>query len=71
MRCNLRCIRSFKSYEEMYAGINEPMTNLHFSLEDTRKYKETMSELTTNLASLNTVYGNMPLMKLTDNLLKN
>ena len=26
---------------------------------DTRKYKETMSELTTNLASLNTVYGNM------------
>ena len=27
--------------------------------QDTRKYKETMSELTTNLASLNTVYGNM------------
>jgi len=48
-----------KASEEMYAGINELMTNLHSSLEDTRKYKETMSELTTNLASLNTVYGNM------------
>ena len=48
-----------KASEEMYAGINELMSNLHSSLEDTRKYKETMSELTTNLASLNTVYGNM------------
>lgn len=48
-----------KASEEMYAGISELMTNLHSSLEDTRKYKETMSELTTNLASLNTVYGNM------------
>ena len=43
----------------MYSGINELMSNLHSSLEDTRKYKETMSELTSNLASLNTVYGNM------------
>ena len=48
-----------KASEEMYSGINELMSNLHSSLEDTRKYKETMSELTTNLASLNTVYGNM------------
>ena len=48
-----------KASEEMYTGINELMSNLHSSLEDTRKYKETMSELTTNLASLNTVYGNM------------
>ena len=39
-----------KSSEEMYAaGINELMSNLHSSLEDTRKYKETMSELTSNL----------------------
>ena len=37
------------------------MSNLHSSLEDTRKYKETMSELT-DLASLNTVYGNMAAM---------
>ena len=44
---------------EMYTGINELMSNLHSSLDDTRKYKETMAELTNNLASLNTVYGNM------------
>ena len=44
---------------EMYTGINELMSNLHSSLDDTRKYKETMAELSNNLASLNTVYGNM------------
>jgi hypothetical protein len=35
------------------------MTNLHGSLDDTKKYKETMSELSGNLSALNTVYGNM------------
>ena len=44
---------------EMYSGINELMSNLHSSLDDTRKYKETMAELSNNLASLNTVYGIM------------
>ena len=45
--------------EQMYSGISELMSNLHSSLDDTKKYKDTMSELSTNLASLNTVYGNM------------
>ncbi|MFT7155434.1 MAG: gliding motility-associated protein GldL [Parvicella sp.] len=45
--------------EEMYGGINELMTNLHSSLDDTKKYKETMASLSTNLSALNTVYGNM------------
>ena len=45
--------------EQMYSGINELMTNLHSSLDDTKKYKDTMSELSANLSSLNTVYGNM------------
>ena len=45
--------------EQMYSGISELMSNLHSSLDDTKKYKETMAELSTNLASLNTVYGNM------------
>jgi hypothetical protein len=48
-----------RSNEEMLSGITELMTNLHSSLDDTKKYKETMSELTNNLESLNTVYGNM------------
>lgn len=45
--------------EQMYSGINELMTNLHDSLDDTKKYKETMSELSQNLSALNKVYGNM------------
>jgi len=45
--------------EKMYGGINELMTNLHSSLDDTKKYKETMAELSKNLTELNSVYGNM------------
>jgi len=52
-------------YEELsktrglYAGIGELLTNLHESIDDTRKYKENIAALSSNLASLNTVYGNM------------
>ncbi|MFN3917025.1 MAG: gliding motility protein GldL [Flavobacteriales bacterium] len=45
--------------QQLYSGISELMTNLHDSLEDTRKYKESMAELSKNLTALNTVYGNM------------
>jgi gliding motility-associated protein GldL len=45
--------------EQMYSGINELMANLHGSLDDTKKYKDTMGELSQNLSALNTVYGNM------------
>ena len=45
--------------EQMYGGINELMTNLHSSLDDTKRYKETMASLSKNLTALNTVYGNM------------
>jgi len=48
-----------ESSNKLYAGIDELMTNLHSSLDDTRKYKESMAELSQNLAALNTVYGNM------------
>lgn len=43
----------------MYEGINALMTNLTDSVEDTKRYKENISELSINLAKLNTVYGNM------------
>jgi len=45
--------------QKLYSGIDEMMSNLHASLDDTRRYKESMSELSQNLAALNTVYGNM------------
>jgi gliding motility-associated protein GldL len=43
----------------LYSGIGELLTNLNDSVEDTRKYKENIAELSKSLASLNTVYGNM------------
>ncbi len=44
---------------KLYVGIDDMMQNLHDSLDDTRRYKESMAELSKNLSSLNTVYGNM------------
>ena len=44
---------------ELFEGMGELMKNLNESVEDTKVYKENISELAKNLASLNTVYGNM------------
>ncbi len=43
----------------MYDGLDEMMDNLKASVEDTKKYREEISKLGTNLAAMNTVYGNM------------
>ncbi len=48
-----------KTMTSMYDGINALMGNLNDSVEDTKRYKENISELSVNLAKLNTVYGNM------------
>ena len=45
--------------KELFEGIGELVKNLNDSVEDTKVYKENISELAKNLASLNTVYGNM------------
>jgi gliding motility-associated protein GldL len=44
---------------KFYEGIESLMSNLQASANDTQRYKEQISQLTTNLSSLNTVYGNM------------
>lgn len=44
---------------KFYDGLNELMKNLHASVDDTKKYREEMATLSTNLTSLNKVYGNM------------
>lgn len=44
---------------QMFEGMGEMLTNLKNSVEDTKRYKENISELSDNLAKLNTVYGNM------------
>ncbi|OFX25048.1 MAG: hypothetical protein A2033_09980 [Bacteroidetes bacterium GWA2_31_9] len=48
-----------KVSEQLYGGVNEMMQNLKDSVEDTKKYRDEVSKLGQNLASLNTIYGNM------------
>ena len=44
---------------KFYDGLNELMKNLHESVDDTKKYRQEMATLSSNLTALNTVYGNM------------
>jgi gliding motility-associated protein GldL len=44
---------------KFYGGLSELMKNLHDSVDDTKKYRQEMAALSTNLTSLNTIYGNM------------
>lgn len=48
-----------ETMKAMYAGITALMTNLSESLDDTKRYKENIAELSNNLSALNNVYGNM------------
>lgn len=45
--------------KELFQSMGDLVQNLNDSIEDTKVYKENISELAKNLASLNTVYGNM------------
>ncbi|MBX3164365.1 MAG: gliding motility protein GldL [Bacteroidetes bacterium] len=44
---------------KFYDGLGELMKNLHDSVDDTKKYRQEMSTLSSNLTALNTIYGNM------------
>ncbi|MFT4565117.1 MAG: hypothetical protein ACI9FN_000065 [Saprospiraceae bacterium] len=48
-----------KSAHNFYTKLNEAMSTLSDTVEDTKEYKEQMSSLNKNLSSLNGVYGNM------------
>ena len=56
-------IQSSNEYQEATSklsdGIGELVTNLHDSVQDTKRYKDEIAALGENLSSLNTVYGNM------------
>jgi gliding motility-associated protein GldL len=52
-------LAQLEANKELFAGMGELVQNLNDSIEDTKVYKENISELAKNLASLNTVYGNM------------
>jgi gliding motility-associated protein GldL len=44
---------------KFYDGLHDLMKNLHDSVDDTKKYRQEMSQLSNNLTALNTIYGNM------------
>lgn len=44
---------------KFFNGIEGLLENLNASVEDSKKYRENISELSNNISQLNTVYGNM------------
>lgn len=48
-----------KATSKFYGGLEELVQNLNDSVDDTKKYKEQIASLSSNLESLNTIYGNM------------
>lgn len=52
-------LQDLEKSRQLYSGISDLLTNLQDSVDDTKLYKENISELAKNLSSLNTVYSNM------------
>jgi gliding motility-associated protein GldL len=50
---------NLKNAEKLYGGVEMMLQNLNASVSETNKYREEIEKLSQNLASLNTVYGNM------------
>ena len=50
---------NLKTSTQFYENINKMMANLSATVQDTQKYKEEIASLSSNLAALNNVYGNM------------
>lgn len=48
-----------KATSKFYDGLENLMRNLNDSVDDTKRYKDQIAQLSTNLESLNTIYGNM------------
>ncbi|MEY3421420.1 MAG: hypothetical protein RIR48_1712 [Bacteroidota bacterium] len=48
-----------KAMNNFYSRMNEAMSSLNASVEDTKQYQAQMSSLSKNLTSLNAVYGNI------------
>ncbi len=48
-----------KATSKFYDGLETLMGSLNDSVDDTKRYKEQIAQLSNNLESLNTIYGNM------------
>jgi gliding motility-associated protein GldL len=52
-------LAQMETSRQLFDGMGALVQNLTDSVEDTKKYKENIAELSTNLEALNTVYANM------------
>ena len=52
-------LQQMETSRQLFAGMGELVQNLNDSVEDTKKYKDNIAELSSNLEALNTVYSNM------------
>ena len=52
-------LQQMETSRQLFDGMSELVQNLNDSVEDTKKYKDNIAELSTNLEALNTVYSNM------------
>lgn len=48
-----------KTMNQFHDNLEAAMSNISESVEDTKKYKEEVAQLSQNLSQLNTIYGNM------------
>ncbi|NJK86088.1 MAG: hypothetical protein HC906_09115 [Bacteroidales bacterium] len=48
-----------KSSKNVYVGLEDMITKLKESVDETNRYKEEIVKLRDNLTSLNSIYGNM------------
>ena len=52
-------LQQMETSRQLFDGMSALVQNLNDSVEDTKKYKDNIAELSSNLEALNTVYANM------------
>ena len=52
-------LQQMETSRQLFSGMGELVQNLNDSVEDTKKYKDNIAALSSNLEALNTVYSNM------------
>ena len=51
--------KQFEAAKKLSTGLDEIMANMKQSAEDTKRYRDEIGKLSSNLAAMNTIYGNM------------
>lgn len=51
--------KQFEAAKMLSTGLDEIMANMKQSAEDTKRYRDEIGRLSSNLAAMNTIYGNM------------